>query len=422
MFDRLDEHQSLNKLPRYVTDNSDHVPSLKLEDSDLRFILAKMDRMEAVIHGLQSAVNSVHHLVSAIKPIDIHSHVVNHGLGSSRDATDHSRLDKQQPAQLPKAHAYTGLRPSSCGTLTDVNKTINTTSADQLKLQWSANAALTSAGDSSARESTYDDGDGYEIVGSRRKKRRLRIAQSSKENSPPVSSAAVYSAVVKSNTAVSMQSSVASGAKRNVSKRTRNSNSINSKKPLLVGKGTSASTNGSTITAARQFKAVYCVDNVDQSIDETALTEFVSSLGVRVLSCFKVKPRLIKYQREHSFSHCTFRLCINRSDSKLLLQADKWPTDLVISKWFFSTKSNHLTDNDEYQAPHNATEVAGGINMATPGPSSHSGLSGTSATSLAVTVDVHEQTEIDMDATIMVTDPKYKSPVSSSGGQIISPS
>ena len=232
MFDRLDERQSLNKLPRYVTDNSDYVPSLKLEDGDLRYILVKMDKMEAIIHGLQSVVNSVHSLVSAIKPSDIHSHVVNHGPGASRDATDQSRCDKQRPVQLSKApaSASTGLQPSTCGIPTDVNKCIYTTSADQLKPQWSATAALPSAGDSSAHESAYDDGDGYELVGSRRKKRRLRIAQSSKENSLPASSTALFSAVVKSNTEASKQSSTTSGDKPNLPKQTRNS-----KKPLLVG-------------------------------------------------------------------------------------------------------------------------------------------------------------------------------------------
>jgi hypothetical protein len=68
ILDRLDERQLLRKLPRYVTDSRDNVPSVKLKDGDFRYILTKMDKMEAIIHGLQAAVNSIHSLVAAIKP------------------------------------------------------------------------------------------------------------------------------------------------------------------------------------------------------------------------------------------------------------------------------------------------------------------------------------------------------------------
>ena len=39
-------------------------------------------------------------------------------------------------------------------------------------------------------------------------------------------------------------------------------------------------------------KSVYCVDNVSVEITENDLTSFVTDQGIRVVSCFKVKPRL----------------------------------------------------------------------------------------------------------------------------------
>jgi hypothetical protein len=38
-------------------------------------------------------------------------------------------------------------------------------------------------------------------------------------------------------------------------------------------------------------------------------------------------------------------LCINRADTKQLLQASQWPSDILISEWFFSRKTHALSDN-----------------------------------------------------------------------------
>ena len=91
------------------------------------------------------------------------------------------------------------------------------------------------------------------------------------------------------------------------------------------------------LTAAKPQKLVVCVDNVAPNLSETDLTEFVSSLGVRVLTCFKVKPRLPLRLRERKFTvnHSTFRLCINKADQHLLLNSEVWPEDIVIKRYFF---------------------------------------------------------------------------------------
>jgi hypothetical protein len=126
-------------------------------------------------------------------------------------------------------------------------------------------------------------------------------------------------------------------------------------KMLIVGKWAAVGLSASgvaaryTLAAARQFKALYCVDNVDHCVEIDELVQFVSSLGVRVISCFKVKPRLTLFQRNNNIkpAHSTFRLCINRADTKQLLQAEKWPSDILISEWFFSNKS-HGSINKNY--------------------------------------------------------------------------
>ena len=42
----IDEHGLLGSLPRYVSDSVDKMPSLRLFDGDMQFLLARMDKMD----------------------------------------------------------------------------------------------------------------------------------------------------------------------------------------------------------------------------------------------------------------------------------------------------------------------------------------------------------------------------------------
>ena len=44
MFTTLDERGAIKQLPRYVYDNSDYVPSARLEDSDMRVLLSNLEK------------------------------------------------------------------------------------------------------------------------------------------------------------------------------------------------------------------------------------------------------------------------------------------------------------------------------------------------------------------------------------------
>jgi len=117
------------------------------------------------------------------------------------------------------------------------------------------------------------------------------------------------------------------------------------KEPLLIGMRTSlpAAGDGTVhVTGAKPFKAVYCIDNVSQTIDVQSLTAFVSGLGVRTISCYEVNPRMTRWQKEHNIEadHKTFRLCINKADNSRLLKANRWPADVTVSEWFFKKPSD----------------------------------------------------------------------------------
>ena len=138
-------------------------------------------------------------------------------------------------------------------------------------------------------------------------------------------------------------------------------------KPLVVGKRSITAVNGNPrVSAAQPHKAVYCVGNLSQTTTDTTLRNFVQSLGVRVVSCFEVKPRLTQWQRERQIqpAYKTFRLCINRADNKQLLNAESWPEDIFISRWFFKaaavkTNSEVAEDGHDTVNPNEqATELA----------------------------------------------------------------
>jgi len=104
----------------------------------------------------------------------------------------------------------------------------------------------------------------------------------------------------------------------------------------------------SNFTAAAKLtqKAVYCIDNVSNNCSVQELSDFVSALSVKVISCFEAKPRrrrdvddddddddddqvVIRPKRK------AFRLCIDKDDTAKLLNPTAWPHSVIISEWFF---------------------------------------------------------------------------------------
>ena len=81
---------------------------------------------------------------------------------------------------------------------------------------------------------------------------------------------------------------------------------------------------------------MYLVDNLDNTCDADKLTSFVKKLKVRLLSCYEVKPRTSRWQREHGIipDHRAFRVCINRADKDRFLDDSKWPSDVTVSTWY----------------------------------------------------------------------------------------
>ena len=174
------------------------------------------------------------------------------------------------------------------------------------------------------------DDETWATVESKKKKRRLNTSQQQQQRS------------ADSEADTSAQRQQQTTAQQQQQHRARTTDNKPRRSNIVVGKSTAQPN-----IAAKPFKQVYCVDNVSLSVDEDSLANMFKELGVRVYTCFEVAPRMSVRQRQLNLrpTHRTFRLCINKADGKILLNPDKLPADISISKYFF--KGSRPRDNAE---------------------------------------------------------------------------
>jgi len=348
----LDERKSLNVMPRYVTDNPASFPTIPLEAGDIAFLLTKMDKMEATMQALRSVVYT---LSSSLRPapsvaIDLHS-------GTQRDVRQTTMTAVQPPLhtgpgiQLLQPPRHVGLpltKPpgNQPGKPTGENSARSAAQPDQPERNRASAKRTEPERDNytSSAGSNYDnDDDGFEVHESRsRKKQRTRSERQQQLQQAEYATASI--AVSKQLIHGGQQREIPASSSSSSAARTDGAGGVrkNSRAPLMVGRrisspnGNSSGSNALTITAARAFKSVYCVDNVDMKYDVPALVSFVTRLNVRVLTCHEIKPRRTRWQRDHSITpdHRAFRVCINRADNERFLNEEKWPADITISRWY----------------------------------------------------------------------------------------
>ncbi len=303
-----------HRLPTYVTDNSEKVPTMKLEDGDFAFLLRKFDKMEAAIKSLYDAV---HTSLSAAK-----THM---STTAGKPAADAITTCTCKPRGPPTAQASDDTQVVNTPQAPDVHRPSGKTA--NVNKQRTALSSLTET-----EMLTGGDADCFRVQeSSRRRRRRIR-----KENQ---AAAAAVSVAVGGNSRQPHDENDNKSRKYRASASAAHPSGKSSHQPLLVGTHTSVPRGNSLppVTASRISKAVYCVDNVHKSIDKDAFAKFVSRrLGVRVLTCFAINPRLNHWQRAHSKTpDCSaFRICIYRADNDKFMDATKWPADITVSRWY----------------------------------------------------------------------------------------
>ena len=393
LFSAVDRHNLFDKIPIYAVDNTDSIPTMKLEDGELRYFCTKIEKLEAILLYTQETVNILYSLVrrgmageeieASSLPPDVRQFITKPTTGTFSLFTGNectpsaSRVNNSTTTTSAVLYGASVINGSCQSQSTRAaggvghadavaNDNRSTVANDDINggpSRWancinSASSAV-ETDDTTSRDGDDHDGD-FTVVESRRtKRRRRRRSQSqSPQCQPPAATAARPEPdhlVLSHNK--SYVEAITSAPKKSV------------RKPLVVGtqrspsttSATTANTIGGKLSAAKPYlgKAMFCVDNVSKDVTATDLELFVKSkLGVRVILCNETKPRRSFRQKRDNImpDHKAFFLCINKADKNLLLNADKWPADVSVSAWFFKKK----TDDAPTTTPSTAAPAAGG--------------------------------------------------------------
>lgn len=371
---QLDDRKSLSLLSRYVTDNSDSLPILPLEEGELGFLMSKLDKMEAIIQGLQS---TVHTLAASLRPTS--SSFVTSAAGPMSlppaqsgyvRALQQPRLHQTstEPAEKPPTEKPDDVHNNHASVRIDTHARRGA-NRDDRKAAWSDVVEAEHRSDqnyasSSAGSNFGDVDDGYQLVVSPyHKRQRTRSSRQQADAAAAASAVASGGGERVIGNGRKNPTSTTAGRAHTATQETGKDKTSRSK-PLLIGRKTSAPqmlSSTPTIAAARSFKSVYLVDNLANSCDIKALTTFVLRMNVRLLTCYEVKPRMSRWQHAHNIipDHRAYRVCINKADSERFLDEAKWPADITISRWY--SLKNRAAAAESNDQPHDSAGAAVGV-------------------------------------------------------------
>lgn len=329
----LDENMKLSSLPRYVASGPDSMPSVRLYEGDLSILMKVIERMENQIKELNLAVTNIANGAAVLNCATNNLHLGD-GIGihmqpgvsvhAANDGVERSAMiSQQQPGD-----------PLAAGTECVVR-------------DWAAAAATTAAASTpvnvhnrfSVLSPMDDDENRNELPFIESRVRRL--AKRRRNNSQQPQQQPQQQRQPQMQTQINQRQSIGTQRRGGV---------------VMTGKSVST---GQRFNAAKHIikKAIYCVDNVDPSLAVTDLCQFVNSLGVKVLSCFSVKPRRRRNEVKPIVDRKAFRLSIDAADQEKLLDETRWPDSVVISKWYYLDPSKRSQSQSQSQASDRRDDV-----------------------------------------------------------------
>lgn len=294
----LDEGLNLHKLPTFVSSDPDRMPSVKLNDGDLAALLLKLNAIETNVSEIKAAtcqLLAMKHLATGQAPKQGSLRTRGKPGANSRDQVDAGTVSVECPLQSVSFIPGPSSRPSE---------------SDGAPMQ----QGLTSSGDD---DSTANN-DFTEV--SRRKRHK-------KSSSPNLSSS---QAVASSATRKTYASLVSSPAPRLTVSRP----SVKPKPLTVIGASNSSALKASKTLAVK--KAVFCVGNIDSSYTSSNVEDYISGVGVRVLSCFELKPSASQPDSK------AFRVCIVAEDKAIFCHRDNWFVGVSVREWVHKPKSDPL--------------------------------------------------------------------------------
>jgi hypothetical protein len=355
LFTLLDQMKAVDALPIYVTDDVDAAPRVSLEVGDMKLLMYKLDRMEMCMKEMQGAI---HRLYSECPPGLV--------IQGPKDAPNNHSSHTAQRSSTP-AHAVVQTTSNQARVYeTDQSNGRNTSKNPASQRTWAQRASngrndVTTHGNRfDGYDSTNEDDEEYVLAMTRRqKRRRLRSRAMNNDNVLRTGQSQFIADPRQSH----------SEARADVGDGRRNRQQLQQTKrskyqPLLYGLHQSSSGGESrepSLRAAKTLKSVYCVDNVSDQYDCAALATYLIKHGVRVITCYEVKPRTTRWQRSHKIQpdHKAFRVCINRADNSRFLDASLWPLDITVSRWYSKKDQNENAEQNDAQAAHDEHTLSG---------------------------------------------------------------
>ena len=330
-------------LPKYVAESPDDMPYMRIVDSDFKFLISKINTLEAMLNGLYAINSELRSQLTAqfnVKPpTDVRSGVINNSsqtttttydsVGMGKPTVSHSSAQRRQPqGSVP--------RESS-----------------------SANASIpSSAGASSNRntDTNIDQSDDWTVVASKSKKRRIQSGGQG-----------ARARITETTDTTDTDTNSGETKQKHKQKKNKPRNSGSKSKRVMVGTKqldwpVVGTVGQSTVAAAKSYlrKSVFCVDNVRTDVTVSDMEKFVvDSLNVNVISCFQVNPRRARWQKEAGIvpkDRNTFRLCIDRDDEQNFLNEEIWPQKIAIYRWAFNDRNQGK--NEDRNDDKDATVIA----------------------------------------------------------------
>ena len=165
----LDEKKLLSELPRYVVDNTDCIPTMKIEDGDLKLIVKKMEKMEESLTHLRACINMLHNTGETRSTVTDTAGVTNF----TNIAACNSSITQHDSLALP---AIRNVNVKGIHSRDDNGPKFGSGSGS-----WAERAAHEPAVVLSDME-TDNAGEFIEVINSRRKKRRIQNSPQSFSN------------------------------------------------------------------------------------------------------------------------------------------------------------------------------------------------------------------------------------------------
>jgi hypothetical protein len=340
----LDTAKSLDKLPVFASNDPSEMPSINLTEGDLRSIMLRLDQLDSKLEAIASTQVAIFDSQQRInKPgqsRDRRSLVKTTGAPDDGTLTNSSRM---------AGHVSADKSALAIPSYSNVNNNANLSRLNDVSVE----SIRHPVSDNYGTTEDYIDSEPFQLSSAARKKLRNKRRRVQSKNSSPVIDVIDLNDALMPGAASVVAVAIAKPSYSAVASRQVNKPAMKNRSQLLIGrKSTNILHNQQDCTvkiiAAKPYlgKSVFCIDNVAAEVEAVDMCQFVSSIGVKVLTCNKVPPRRSLWQRQRGIipiDRSTFRLCISKADTDKLLNADIWPENIAISRWIFSKNARPPT-------------------------------------------------------------------------------